>query len=434
MKIALISPQSTFLGNNKKLSEFWSGSEYTKTYRAEWSGLSVALCIVAALTPMKHEVEIIDENVEQIDFTKHYDIVGITCITQQATRAYEIADEWRKRSVKVVLGGIHVSILPEEAKNHADSVVIGEAENIWAQLLTDFENNRLKDFYKSDETADISLSPIPRYDLLKNKNYNLHWIQTTRGCPFDCVFCAASKVYGYKFRTKKIDQIIKEIEVIKDLYPDSRISFADDNMFINRKFSKDLLNRMISYNLRYMAQTDISIAKDDELLKLIKKSGCTFLLMGFESLSEDNLENINKNNKKLKYFKLLPEYIKQVQSNGIGIMGSFIVGLKNDRFNTFDRITDFVTKNNLYNTQLSILTPFPGTVVRSELISEKRVLNTKWENYTGYDVNFIHQHISKEQFENGMVKSYRILHSKEFYLQKMIYFKKIHSELIKLES
>ena len=431
MKIALISPQSTFLGNNKKLSEFWSGSEYTKTYRAEWSGLSVALCIIAALTPMKHEVEIIDENVEEIDFTKHYDLVGITCITQQATRAYEIADEWKSRSVKVVLGGIHVSILPEEAKNHADSVVIGEAENIWGQLLTDFENNRLKNFYKSAEAADISLSPIPRYDLLKNKNYNLHWIQTTRGCPFDCIFCAASKVYGYKFRTKKTDQIIKEIEVIKKLFPDSRISFADDNIFINRKFSKELFERIIPYNIRYMAQTDISIAKDDELLKLIKKSGCTFLLMGFESLSEENLENIDRNNKKQKYLKLLPEYIKKVQSNGVGIMGSFIIGLKEDRSDTFDRITDFVTTNNLYNTQLSILTPFPGTEIRKELVKEKRILKTKWENYTGYDVNFVHEHITKEQFENGMVKSYRILHSKEFYLQKMMYFKKIHSELMK---
>lgn len=430
MKIGLISPKSSFLGKNKILFEFWNQSNYTETYRNEWSGISVALCIIAALTPVEHEVEIIDENIEEIDFTRKYDLVGITCITQQATRAYEIADEWLKKSVKVVIGGIHASIMPKEAKKHADCVVIGEAENIWQIILTDISKNKLKSFYWSAEPVNMLNSPLPRYDLLKNKNYKLNWIQTTRGCPFDCIFCAASKVYGYKFRIKNIEQVISEIEYVKNLFPDSRISFADDNMFVNRKFSKELLKAIIPFNLRYMAQSDISVADDDELLELIKKSGCTFLFIGIESLSDSNLEHIDKNGKKQKYLKVLPDYLSKIQSYGIGVMGAFIIGLEGDDITTFTKIADFVIQNNLYNAQVSVLTPFPGTKVREDFLKNRRILDTKWENYTGYDVNFIHDRISKEQFEIGITNTYKKINSEDFYLQKMMHFKKIHSKLI----
>lgn len=430
MKIGLISPKSSFLGNTEDFQKFLEESEHIQTFRNEWSGQSVALSIIASLTPAHHNIEIIDENVESIDYTKEYDLVGITGFTQQATRAYQIADKWRKKSVCVVMGGIHASVMPDETKEHADSVVIGEAENIWGELLNDFENGTLKPFYKSDFPADLDKFPIPSYELLKNKDYKIHWVQLSRGCPFDCTFCAASKIYGYKYRVKSVERILTEIDYIRNIYPDTRISFADDNIFFNKRYSKELLRKLIPYKLRYSAQTDISVAEDDELLSLIKESGCTFLFIGLESLSEDNLEGIDRNNKKQKLLKRLPEYIQKIQSFGIGVMGAFIVGLENDTADTFNRIKKFVYDNTLYNVQITILTPLPGTEVREKLLKEKRLLNTDWENYTGFDVNFVHKNISKEQFEKGILKTYKDLNSKEYFLKKMLHFKKIHKKLV----
>ena len=145
--------------------------------------------MVAALTPDKHEVEIVDENVDEIDFGKDYDLVGVSCMTQQATRAYAIADQFRKRKSKVVLGGIHPTLLPEEAKTHADSVVVGEVEYVWEKLLRDFEANRLQDFYQAEKLVDLRDSPLPRFDLLNAKKYSKVFIQASRGCPHDCEFC-----------------------------------------------------------------------------------------------------------------------------------------------------------------------------------------------------------------------------------------------------
>jgi len=429
MKIALVSPKSVFMGKNKKLAEFWNQSDYTETYREEWSGISVALCILAALTPREHKVKIIDENVEVINFSERYDLVGITCMTQQATRAYQIADEWRKQSVAVIIGGIHATVSPEETKTHADSVVIGEAENLWKEILFDAYNKGLKPYYKSAQLVDLSKLPIPRYELLKNKNYEYHWIQTTRGCPFNCIFCAASKVYGNKYRVKAIEHVIAEIECLIDLYPDSRIIFSDDNMFVNRRYAKELLQRIVPYKIRYRAQSDISIAEDDELLTLIRKSGCTFLFVGIESLSETNLEGIDRNNKKKKYLLQLPEHIKKIQSYGIGVMGGFITGFDEDDVTVFDKITEFVFENILYNTQISILTPFPGTEIRKKLLSENRILDTDWENYTVFDVNITHPRITKDQFEEGITNAYKKLNSKDFYLKKMMHFKNIYTQL-----
>ncbi len=428
MRIALISPKSVFISKNKELSKFWGLSTFTEAYRKDWSGVSVGLCILASITPKEHDVEIIDENIEAIDFSVKYDLVGITCMTQQATRVYQIADRWKKQSVPVVIGGIHATILPEEVKDHADSVVIGEGENVWNELINDASKNELKPFYRSTQLTDLKKLPVPRYDLLRNKNYGGHWIQTTRGCPFNCNFCASSRIFGNKYRHKSIDQVIAEIEYLIRLYPTSRINFSDDNMFVNRKYARELLERITPYKIRYLAQTDISVAENSELLKLMKQSGCNILFIGIESLSEKNLEGIDQKNKKKKYLRKLPEYIKIIQSHGIGVMGAFITGLDDDDADVFDKIVEFSTKNVLYNTQITILTPFPGTELRERLLSEKRILNKPWEEYTSFDVTIKHPNITTDQFEEGIARAYKQLNSEEFYLKKLLHFKNIYTQ------
>jgi radical SAM superfamily enzyme YgiQ (UPF0313 family) len=430
MKIALISPKSNFLGHNKELQDFWNKSGYIETYRKEWSGCTVALSLIAELTPTGYSIDIYDENVEPIDFRDDYNLVGITCMTQQATRAYQISRKFREMGIPVVMGGIHPSTLPQETIQHADSVVIGEVEYIWEQLLNDLNKHKLKKIYRSNTPVDLKDSPIPRYDLLKNKNYLLHWVQTTRGCPHDCIFCAASRIYGYRYRIKPVSQVIKEIKYIKEQYPLARISFADDNMFVNRNYSKRLLKELVPLNIRYMAQSDISVAEDDELLKMIKESGCTFLFIGFESLSDESMKEVDRKQWKAKYLKNYKKYINKIQSYGIGVMGAFILGFENDNELIFDHVIDFIKSNCLYNAQVSILTPFPGTEIRKRMISENRLLFTEWHNYTGCDVNFIHKNLSKKQLEKGLVHVYKSINDKDYFEKKMKYFKEIHKNLL----
>ncbi len=430
MNIALISPKSNFLGHNKELQRFWLKSDYISTYRKEWSGCTSALALVAALTPVKHKIDIYDENIESINFSHKYDLVGISCMTQQATRAYQIANEFRNMGIKAVLGGIHPSTMPEEAIKYADSVVVGEAEYVWKEILNDFEKNQLKSIYKSNKPVKLSDSPVPRYDLLYGKDYFVHWVQTSRGCPHDCIFCAASKIYGYNYRNKPVEHVLKEIRKIKEIYPHARISFADDNMFVNRKYSKELVKKIRHLNIRYMAQTDISVAKDDQLLELIKESGCTFLFIGFESLSIDSMKEVDSHHWKAGHLNYYSDYIHKIQSQGIGVMGAFIVGFDNDNESTFDQVINFIKSNCLYNAQASILTPFPGTEIRNRLLSENRILPTSWENYTGCDVNFTHKKLSKKQLEDGLVHIYKSINTKSFYEKKMNYFKEVHKNLL----
>jgi len=434
MKIGLISPKGSVFKNvidNNLLKEFSHFGIYKHTY----SGFGLSLLIIAALTPSSYEIDLIDENFEKIDFSKKYDLVGITAMTQQATRAYEIADIFLRNKIKVVIGGIHATVMPQEAKEHADSVVIGEVEDVWHRLLSDFRKNKLKPFYKSNKLVDLKGSPTPRYDLLNPQYYNVMWVQATRGCPHDCEFCAASKIYGKKYRYKTVDQVFNEIKLItqniKKVKKAIQISFADDNLFVNRKFSIELINKITPLNIRWFAQTDISIAEDDELLTLLTKSGCICLFIGFETVDEQGLLSIDRHGWKLRQLKNYSKYIHKIQSYGVGVHGAFIVGLDSDDHFIFDKISNFIIENNMYDSQITICTPLPGTRLREKLANGNRLLPTKWENYTIADVNFIHPKLSKEDIEKGLIYMYRKINSKEVFIKKMAYFKEIQKKLLK---
>ena len=290
MNIGLISPRGKLGGSNKYFQDWCNGPAggWLDTFRNYNQGFSTALLVVAALTPDKHQVELVDENFDEVDFDKEYDLVGISCMTQQATRAYAIADEFRKRKRKVVLGGIHPTVLPEEAKAHADSVVVGEVEYLWEKMLRDCERFRLRDFYKSEEPVDMKDSPLPRFDLLDPKKYSSLLLQTSRGCPHDCDFCAASKVYGWRYREKSTAQVLREIEYGKSLFGDVPFYLWDDNFFVNKRRRRELLEQLISLNIRWLSQTDVSIAEHEDLLSLAYQGGCQLLFIGLESLRGEN--------------------------------------------------------------------------------------------------------------------------------------------------
>lgn len=434
MKIALISPRGNILSKNPEFKKFWEGSKEVQFYKRFWSGVCPGLLVVAALTPKKYKIDFIDENVEEIDFDKGYDLVALTGMTQQAVRAYEIAGEFRKRKTTVVMGGIHATVLPEEAKKHCDSVFVGEAENTWPRFIKDLERNKIEPFYISQGPVDLTKSPIPRYDLLKPEKYHIIWLQTTRGCPFDCEFCTCTKIFGRKFRFKPIKQVIQEVKYIKSIAKENWIGFGDDNMFVNRKYSLEILKKIVPLKIRWMTQTDISVARDNRLLTLLRESGCYILFVGFESLSKQNLRLVDKVGFKIKNLDNYRKYIKKVQSRGIGVMGAFILGFDYDKRDVFKKTIDFIVETNLYAAQVSCLTPFPGTRMRKNLEEQNRVLSNKWDSYTFWDVNFTPNKMSVEQLQHGLLTVYKGIYNKKVFLVKDRYFKNIYSNLARVNT
>lgn len=431
MKLGLINPKGPVFFKNKAFLRFWQDSYDVNYYKKAWSGISTGLLIVASLTPSSFQIKIIDENFDAIDFNENLDIVGISAMTQQAPRAYEIADKFIEKGIYVVIGGIHATTLPNEAKLHVDSVIVGEAEELWPEFINDFLNGRPKQFYikLNSKGIDIGKSPIPRYDLLNPHNYKTIWPQTTRGCPHNCDFCIASNIYGTKYRHKRIERIINELEIIKNIWKNPTICFADDNMFVNRSFAKKLIKEFISLNLSWMAQSDISMGEDEDLLELLYKSGCQVVYIGLESLSEKNLHLIDPQNWKLKQRNKYPALINIIQSHGIGVHGSFMIGFDNDDFDTFQNIIDFIIENNLFGASISILTPYPGSILRKRLETEGRLLNNEWSDYNGGNVTFLPKRMTPQQLQDGLIKIWKDIYAPEIQARKRSYFKNIYKSL-----
>jgi radical SAM superfamily enzyme YgiQ (UPF0313 family) len=431
MRIVFISPKVKFNTSICQLNTFWEGLNKVSPNSNLWFGVSTALLTVAALTPSKYDINFIDENVQEIDFSVEYDLVAISLMTQQAFRAYYLAREFKKRKAIVVLGGIHASLLPKEAILNADSIVIGEAEYVWEKVIKDFENNALQKYYLSDKEVNLNDSPIPRYDLMEKNKYKYINIQASRGCPHNCDYCTASKIFGFKYRNKSINQVINEIKIIKKTFKDPFIAFSDDNLLVNRGWSIELLQELSELKIRWHAQSDISIGNNDQLLSLMKKSGCNFVFIGIETVTKEGLYTLDKKKWKMKQLDNYSGYIKNIQDHGIGVIGSFMLGLDSDDKKIFNKIQRFVTDNLLYGSSYTILTPYPGSKIREQFKKENRLLSDSWEQYTGYNVVFNPKNIKKEDLEKGIVSLYLNTYTKENYENKMKYFKSVQKKLIK---
>jgi len=364
------------------------------------------LAIVAALTPPDVDITLIDENVTAIDFGRRFDLVGITVVTHTALRAYEVADAFRARGAKVVLGGIHPTMLPEEASQHADAIVVGEAEGVWASLVEDFREGKLKRVYHSNSRPSLADLPLPRRDLFaKEKYFAGNTISTTRGCPFSCSFCSVTSFFGKTYRSRPIEDVLKEIRVLDDGKP---IFFVDDNIGANPRYAKEFFRSLVPYRIKWMSQTSITMAKDKELLRLAAASGCFALYIGFESLSPANLASVGKK------CNIVTEYeqaVKEIQSHGIAIAGSFILGLDGDDEDVFERTVHFAQKVGLEYAQFGILSPFPGTAVYKALDREERIITRDWSQYRLDNVVFEPKLMSRETLKRGHDWAWREFYS-----------------------
>lgn len=380
---------------------------------------SLSLLTLAALTPSDIQVdyyEIKDIRNEKVSLSG-YALVAISSYSAQIYDAYQLADECRKEGVPVVIGGLHVIALPDEAKCHADSIVIGEGEVLWPRVVKDFLNGKLQERYvqENDFRFDFTNAPIPRYDLLIPERYNRLTVQTSRGCPHRCEFCASSIHLSSTYRVKPVEKVIAEIHKIKEIWKHPFLEFADDNSFVLRKHSKELLQALKHEKLHWFTEADISIAEDDELLNMLRESGCRQLLIGLESPTKQGIEGVEqRSNWKEKKFPKYIDAIKRIQSHGITVDGCFILGMDGNNAKVFDAIYDFVEESGLFDVQLTVLTPFPGTPLYHRLKEEGRLIeDLAWHKCTLFDTNFVPKNMSIEELENGLIGLGQKLYNKE---------------------
>jgi radical SAM superfamily enzyme YgiQ (UPF0313 family) len=363
------------------------------------------------LTPADIDVRLVDENVEMADVNERADWVAITCMTASAPRAYQLADGFRRRSIPVVMGGIHPTVMPDDAGAHADAVVVGEAEPVWVEVLRDLAGGRLRSRYDDHGLANLDGLPLPRRDLLRGERYlTVNVVQTARGCPNGCSFCSVSTVSGRRYRFRPVPEVVEEVRSLRGW-----VGFVDDNIVGHPRRAKELFEALIPLKIRWVGQGDLSMAKDPELMALAVRSGCQALFMGLESLSPENLRATGKRpNVGLD----ISQAIHKIHKAGIEIVGSFVLGLDGDDKDVFRRTADFAKSHKLLAAQFSVLTPFPGTVIHQQLEREGRIIDNDWSHYTMSNVVFTPRHMTAQELAEGQKATYRTFYSIQSILRR----------------
>lgn len=359
------------------------------------------LLAVAALIPQdRYEVILVDENIESIDFTVKADLVGISAMTSYVKRGYRIADEFRRRGVPVIMGGVHPSFMPEEALQHADAVVVGEAEYVMARVLEDLDDGSIRGIYKAERLHPLIGMPQPRYDLIKADRYvNATHIQTSRGCHHACAFCAEHVMYGLKFRYRPVDEVVREI----DASGARTISLNDPDFFGTPKRAVAMMRALKGRGIRWQAGVNTREAHDDALLKLAAESGCYMLSLGFESISRQTLRDVHKfQNSPETYMEL----VEKIQGYGILVFGLFMFGFDGDHPSVFEDTIAFNIDANFDACAYSIMTPYPGTITWYEMMKDSRVTNFDWDRYDQANVVFEPAGMTPERLKEGHAWAY----------------------------
>jgi len=362
---------------------------------------------ITSITPNEHNIDIIDESFrtnKKLNFEK-YDLVGITCVTYTSTRAYQLADTLRSKGIPVILGGWHPTALPDEAKEHADSVVIGEAENNWRKLLKDFEKGELKPFYYQEKPLKSDLINNASHDILK-KFYIYEGIESTRGCPMGCTFCAiTNSKYGNIFRTKSIDNVIEEIKSIKKKY----ICFYDPSMTNNPAYTIELFEKIKDLNKKFICHGNIDVLlRREDILKSASNAGCIIWSLGFDSVSQKSVDSTGIKSNRVSTYKKL---IEKVHDYGMSIDGTFMFGFDTDEKNIFKDTKDIVSKLEIDSPIFNTLTPFPGTPIYDKFNREGRLLTKEWEKYDLLNVVFKPKNMTEEELLNGTIDTRRYFYS-----------------------
>ncbi len=410
MKILLVNPTKLDIyGKPIKFKTAW------------FPPLNIAM--LNSLTPVQHNVTVINDVVEDVDFSSSYNLVGITSMTAQIERAYQISDKFRASGTKVVIGGFHATLLSKEVKEHADSVVIGEVDNIWEQILSDCENGNLKEFYQDTSAPDLQKLLIPKWDNINldiyakqfNDKYPIMMpLFTTRGCVFDCKFCSVSKFYGKTYRVKPVANVIKEIDSLdfKNYF------FVDDNIACNPNYSRELFKALSGKNISWYSQISTTVLKTPDLIDLAAKGGCHRLFIGIESINKNNLQSMDKSFNKIEEYE---ELFARVRKAGIVPEASIIFGLDNDTPEVFGETIDFLMKNKVETAIFWILIPLPGTEVFNEMNDGGRLITKDWSLYDGTNVVFQPINFTKDDLYTNYWDTYQKYFSLKNIMKRIFY-------------
>jgi radical SAM superfamily enzyme YgiQ (UPF0313 family) len=361
----------------------------------------MALPLLAAITPSEVEIQLIDEAVEDVDANLKADLVGLSAMTANVSRAYALADHFRSRGIPVVLGGVHPSCLPEEALEHCDAVVIGEAENLWPRVVQEAAQGRLEKIYENSGAVSLETLPAPRWDLLRAKRYFIpQTVQVSRGCPMACSFCSVSTYFGRSHRSRSIPQVIEEIKALER----KLFVFVDDNIAGDPDRAKELFAAMIPLKKKWVGQCSVNISEDAELLNLASRSGCIGLLIGFESISPAVLRSVGKGGNLGRKYE---EAIRRIHAHSIHIQGSFIFGFDDDTPAGIQSTVQFVKQNRLTGVNYCHLTPFPGTKLYADLNKEGRILHRDWAKYDRQNIVFRPRNFTPEELRKHIFWAYR---------------------------
>jgi len=398
MKILLVFPKIEHGASTFKDKDSWESILFGYPI--------ITLPHLAGITPKKHVVKIVNENYDTLNFDEDVDLVGITCYTMTAPRVYEIADVFRNRGIPVVLGGYHPTAMPDEAKQHADSIVLGMAEASWPRLIEDVEKGKLKSIYERDIDFDMADVPPIRRDLIKH-NPLQGAVQTTRGCTNRCEFCAISSFFQHGIKQRPIKNVVEEIKQM----PNRLYVIHDPHLTINRKYARELFKELIRQRVRKSwvsnGTTNVLGKVDDEWLNLARKSGCVEWFVGFESISQAALDGIKKTHNIVEDFKKM---IKRVHDFGMTIQGGIIFGFDEDTPDIFDTTLEKLYELEIDVLEINILTPYPGTPLFEKMEREGRLITRDWSRYNQVDVVFKPKHMTEKELLEGA----RMV-AKEFY-------------------
>jgi radical SAM superfamily enzyme YgiQ (UPF0313 family) len=419
MKLGLIAMSATRAHNEELTRLGFTLPGFVDRSRVIASLPSLGLLTLAGMVPAGIEMEYLDiPDLASVDgLPGEFDAVAISSFTAQIGEAYELADRYRDAGTTVLMGGLHVTAMPDEALEHADAIAIGEGEPVWPAMIDDLLHGRLLRVYHApDSPFDLADSPLPRFDLLDHSRYNRMTVQASRGCPYNCEFCAASLRLSPYYRVKPVDRVIAEIRHIKEFQPEPFIEFADDNTFVNKRHGKALMRALQGEHVRWFTETDVSVAQDDELLALMRDAGCAQVLIGFESARREALVGVElRSDWKARRFDEYRRAIDKIQGYGITVNGCFVLGMDNDNRDCFRNVLEFVRDTDLYDVQITMLTAFPGTPLYERLKREGRLLDeTAWELCTLFDVNYEPKHMTPAELESDFRWLVMNLYEQEF--------------------
>lgn len=395
LRIALISPKGPLYRHR--------GGIWKKSLRYQ----PLTLTTLAALIPpdLPVELELIDEGITDVPQDLRADLVGLTVITGTAPRAYQLADSFRNRGMSVVLGGPHVTLIPEDAAPHADAVVVGYAEDSWPQLVRDFANGELRPFYRQSPDLDLAGRPFARRDLLPGHRYLTNNVfEATRGCIHNCDFCVVPTAWGRKPLQKPVAEVVSDIRQ----HGARKLIFVDLNLIADRQYARQLFIALTPLKLQWYGLATVLLADDAELLDLTAQSGCKGLLMGLESISPQNLRQSHKSfNSPEKYFQV----VNRLHEHGIALQGCFVFGLDHDEPDVFLKTAEFAVQARIDLPRFAIVTPFPNTALYQRLESEGRILTKDWEQYDGQHVVFRPARMSVAELQQGTESAWKHAYS-----------------------